>query len=223
MVYWYVESLCDLRMQLHAAAHRGALAQSAAALASTAPKKGPNKKKAKAPSLQKPAAGSAATRQELLHCAALRQLSCSIMLMLGMLRELRFIPTGDLEFTPLATRFSQRFAVFGSLIQPAPLPYERYLDMCVTKLCELPIEHLLAATSNSLKSAKVAVDKAMQGADSPPTALQKAELLSLAKVAVANRAVLAAQLEPLPEPESMRAAFDFSTHKCFPTLVLTKR
>eukprot|EP00965_Chrysotila_dentata_P001452 47495-Pleurochrysis_carterae.AAC.1 len=67
---------------------------------------------------------------------------------------------------------AQRFAVFSQLSHPAPLPFSRYLDVCETKLEQLPLEQLAAATANCFKSAKVGRE------NSPPPRASKSPLPS---------------------------------------------
>jgi len=223
MVYWYLESLCDLRLQLNSAAMNAAAVQSVATQAAAGKKSGAAANKKKSKSSGKPAVGSAATRQELLLVAALRELSCAMMLALGLLSVLGLLPPADLEFTPLSMRFQQRFGVFSQLVQPAPLAYERYVDMCVRRLQALPVEQLVAAVATAFKAAKAALDKAANGADTQPSQAQRQEIASLSKISVANKEFVLSALAPLAANPSeaggaQKMDFDFATHPTYPIL-----
>mmetsp|Transcript_22723 Transcript_22723/g.37581 ORF Transcript_22723/g.37581 Transcript_22723/m.37581 type:complete len:725 (+) Transcript_22723:133-2307(+) len=228
MIYFYLESLCDMRLQLYAATQHSANIQNGAStnVASKKESKGKKKGKADAKGPAKVLTGSAATRFELQMAAALRELSCGLTMLLGLLRELKLLPPADLEFTSLAMRFEQRFALFSQLVQPAPLPLERYFDMCITKLQELPREQLNAATASCLKNAKLAIEKILHTSDVPLKQAQKAELIALVKVAATNRElVLQLPLSPSASstepPPPKRARFNFETHASFPIVSIS--
>eukprot|EP00962_Isochrysis_galbana_P038710 scaffold13770_cov136-Isochrysis_galbana.AAC.2 len=83
-----------------------------------------------------------------------------------------------------------------------------------------PLPQLTDAASAKFKSAKAAIDRALHMPDLLITPPDKADMLALARVAVANAVLLATALQPPPPPGTRTAAFDFSTHPCFPLVRL---
>lgn len=87
----------------------------------------------------------------------------------------------------------------------------------------VPLPDLSDAAASSFKSAKAAIDKALHMPDLPTTPLDKAEMLALARVAVANAVLLATALHTPPPAGSRTAVFDFGTHPCFPLVRLVEK
>ena len=88
---------------------------------------------------------------------------------------------------------------------------------------QLTPAELLAHAAACFRAAKAATDRALQTSDAAPTARQRAELTALARVAVANGVVVAAETQQPPSPTvQRRATFSFSAHPSFARVVLQR-
>jgi len=228
MIYWYLQGISDLRLQVHQVTQRAtevqAAAVAAAAAAKRAEKAGTNKKKkgGDKEKLKPSAVLSRGVRLEVFAAAATRDMCTGLMMLIQILKRLDFTPPTDLQFTPLHRRFEQRFAVFSLLVRPPAFTLDQYVARCNTDMGALPLTKLVDAAISTFKSAKGAIDRALHIPDLLATQSDKVDMLALARVAVANGVLLASTLQQPPPPGTRRATFDFKTHPCFPVVKLTE-
>lgn len=215
MVYWYLDCVCGMRLQLHETAQRSAAAQHEAALAASAAKK-QNKKKSKP--TKPPVAGGAATRAELQLLLVRRDLCRALALLIAALKQDGLLVYGPSPFMPLQRRFEKRFQIFLSLHRPAPLPWDHFQQLCETQLDVTPPAELRQSGLSFLKSAKSNLEQAMQQPCVPLGEAQTAELKALLRVTITNT-VFTASL-PAEPPAGKKATLSFSAHAHFPTFAL---
>ena len=211
MVYWYIDSLCALRCQLHTA-----VADAATAVFAKPPdKKVANKKKSKP--AKPPVVGANGSRQQLALVHALRELCRGLIMLLRYADRAGvggIAPPPHAEFTPPPRRFERRFHVFGYVRKPAPLTYTHYARV-VDQLGGMEMSDLLKGASGCFKAAKAAVDKALHQPVAPLKDGEKAELTALARVAVAN-AVCVGSLQQAPPSAGAKLTFSWAAHAHFP-------
>ena len=174
MIYWYIDSPCALRCQLHTA-----VADAATAVFAKSPdKKVANKKKSKP--AKPPVVGASGSRQQLASVHALRELCRGLIMLLryaDRARAAAIAPPPHAEFTPPPRRFERRFHVFGYVRKPAPLTYTHYARV-VDQLGGMEMSDLLKGASGCFKAAKAAVDKALHQPVAPLKDGEKAELIT---------------------------------------------
>ena len=231
-IYWYLDLLAGMQLQLQKEVHDRACAkyaelvaaaQAAQREAKDGGKKGKKAAKAKAAALpDPPVVGGYATHFELLFTRVTAELSRGTCLLLSALSRLGFIAPYESEFMPLSRRFERRFAPFNTLARPPPLGPQHF-EHAKAQLDASPVEGLLSTAANHFKSVKTRLDapiKAETKTDGTTlSAVQKAEAMAYAKVAVAN-GVLIASLSLKPPAAGSVVKFGYAAHPHFVQLSL---
>ncbi|KOO28251.1 n-alpha-acetyltransferase auxiliary subunit-like protein [Chrysochromulina tobinii] len=231
-IYWYLDLLAGMQLQLQKEVHdracakyaeQVAAAQAAQREAKDGGKKGKKAAKAKAAALSNPpVVGGYATHFELLFTRVTAELSRGTCLLLTALSRLGFIAPYESEFMPLSRRFERRFAPFNTLARPPPLG-PQHLEHAKAQLDASPVEGLLSTAASHFKSVKTRLDapiKAETKTDGTTlSAVQKAEAMAYAKVAVAN-GVLIASLSLKPPAAGSVVKFGYAAHPHFVQLSL---
>jgi len=223
-VYWYLDHLISLRLQLLERVQENAAIQSnasnAAAAAAAATKKGKKGKAQKKPVPPVPPY----IVLELLCLQAMRELCRGMTLLLSALLKLHLLPPVESEFTPLSTRFERRFLPFSALVRPAPLRWEDYTQVMGSQVDVCAVAGLLTSAERFLKACKASLDKAIKHEAATPAI--KADCMAQARVAVANAVFIASSgLGAATSAEAAGAKprlarFSFASHKQFPTVAL---
>lgn len=215
MIYWRIECLCHLRVRLYESVLHSAKLQAVAVLKRVV--SASSQKKARPAKLY---LRSAIARCEALRWAAMRDLCCGLGMLLTQLVRRRLLPTAELEFTTLATRFEKRFSAFKPLTQPACLPLDCYESLIEDTMAALSTGQLGRAAVSLFKQAKAKFDKLVHDGESPLSAPERAELAALTRVAVGNSVFVMSELCDLDDMRGQRAHFDFGSHACFPLVSL---